>query len=329
MPKRVTVIIPNWNGREMLEIVLSSLAEQEYDDFSVLVVDNGSDDGSVEYVRERWPDVDVLALPENVGFAPAVNRGIEATGAEYVALLNNDMEVTPTWLGELVLELDRHPEAGSVTSKLLSFHDRDVLDGAGDVLTWSGNANRRGQGELDSGQYDQPGDVFSACGGAALYRRSALREVGLFDEDFFAYLEDVDWGFRAQLRGWKCRYVPSSVAYHVGAATTSRQGGLEVFLARRNQLALVVKNLPLSSLARFWWLILGEQLHALWIALRTRTLRFQLAAWASAARRLPRTLSKRREIQRRRRIGHADLRELILPWHAAVRLWFPRLGAGA
>ena len=302
----------------MLEVVLPSLAAQDYGDHDVLVVDNGSTDGSVAYLRERWPQVEVLALPENLGFAPAVNRAIEATESELVALLNNDMELEPQWLSALVDELDRHPEAGSATSKLLDFNRRDVLDGTGDTLAWTGNANRRGQGDPDTGAYDSEREVFSPCAGAALYRRRVFEDVGLFDEDFFAYVEDVDWGFRARLRGWGCRYVPESVAYHLGAATTRRTTDLEVYLNRRNQIALVLKNFPASAFVRYGWLVVVEQLHALWLAYRTKTVRRQLRAWRDAARQLPRTLAKRREIQRRRKVGVAELRPLLLPWRTSI-----------
>ncbi|HEX2129716.1 MAG TPA: glycosyltransferase family 2 protein, partial [Solirubrobacterales bacterium] len=237
---------------------------------------------------------------------------------ELVALLNNDMELESNWLSELVAELDRHPGAASATSKLLSFHEREVLDGTGDIISWSGNANRRGQGEVDTHRYDDVGEVFGPCAGAALYRRASFDDVGLFDEDFFAYLEDVDWAFRARLRGWGCRYVPSSVAYHVGAATTSRQGDLEVYLARRNQIALIAKNFPAGSLLRFWWLIAAEQLHALALALYTRTPGRQLRAWRDALRALPRTLAKRRAIQRGRTIWHRELRDVVTPWTRTV-----------
>jgi GT2 family glycosyltransferase len=320
---KVTVIVPNWNGRELLEVLMPSLASQEFDDAGVLVVDNGSTDGSVDYLRERWPEVDVVALPENVGFAPAVNRGIAQTQSELIALLNNDMELEPRWLSELVAELDRHPEAGSATSKLLDFERRDVLDGTGDLLTWSGNANRRGQGEPDVGAYDGDREVFSPCAGAALYRRTVFEDVGVFDEDFFAYLEDVDWGFRARLRGWGCRYVPTSVAYHVGGATTRRTSDLEVYLNRRNQIALVVKNFPAGAFVRYGWLVALEQVHALWLALRRGTLGAQFRAWRDAARRLPGTLAKRREIQRTRRVGVRELRPLMLPAGATLISFLP------
>jgi GT2 family glycosyltransferase len=287
--------------------VLPTLAAQSYRDFTTLVVDNGSEDGTVGYLKAEWPDFGVLALPSNVGFATAVNRGVSATEGEYVALLNNDVELEPDWLGELVAALDEHRDAASATPKLLRYHDRELLDGAGDDLSWSGVCTRRGYRRPDAGQYDVPEEVFSACGGAALYRRSALERIGPFDEDFFAYLEDVDWGFRARLAGYGCRYVPSSRAYHMGGATTDRVDGLGVYLRRRNQIALVLKNYPPRSLVRHLPDLLLEQVLGFVLSIRQGTLRPQLRAWRDALRQLPATLRKRRQIQRTRVIDDRQL----------------------
>jgi GT2 family glycosyltransferase len=291
--------------------VLPTVAAQRHTDFATLVVDNGSEDGTVDYLRTEWPDVGVLALPSNMGFAAAVNRGISATAGEYVALLNNDVELDPDWLGEVVAALDEHPDAASATPKLLSYHDRDVLDGAGDDLSWSGVCTRRGYRRPDVGQYEAPEEVFSACGGAALYRRSALERIGLFDEDFFAYLEDVDWGFRARLAGFGCRYVPSSRAYHMGGATTDRIDGLGVYLRRRNLIALVLKNYPARSLLRHLPDLLLEQVLGFVLSIAQGTLRSQLRAWRDALRQLPATLRKRRDIQRARVIAHPQLEAIV------------------
>lgn len=323
MSARVTVVIPNWNGRELLEVVLPTLAAQEYRDVQVLVVDNGSSDGSVDYLTARWPDIEVLALPENVGFAPAVNRGIEASDSEFVALVNNDVELDPHWLGELVAALDRHLGAASAGSKLVDFHDRSVLDGAGDLAMWSGSCVRRGHAQPDDGRYEKPEEIFSPCAGAAIYRRAAFDDVGLFDEDFFAYLEDVDWGFRARLRGWGSRYVPSAIAYHMGGATTRRQSDLELYLNRRNQIALVLKNFPAASLLRYGWLVLADQIYALLVAVRERKVGPQLRAWRDAARRLPTTLQKRRTIQGRRMVGHRELRAVVVPARVTLSALVP------
>jgi GT2 family glycosyltransferase len=233
----VSVVIPTWNGRTMLDVALESLERQSLAPLEVIVVDNGSTDGTAEHVRERWPEVDIVALAENVGFAAGVNRGLERVRGEFVALINNDVELHPDCLEELAGGLTRDSGAASAASKMLRFDDRTVIDATGDTMRWSGVALQRGQGERDHGQYDRAERVFSACAGAALYRRAAFAEVGPFDEGFFAYLEDVDWGFRAQLLGHGCAYVPTAIAYHVGSASTRREGKPDPFfygLPRRN-----------------------------------------------------------------------------------------------
>jgi GT2 family glycosyltransferase len=320
---RVAVVIPSWNGRELLDVVLPTLAGQTYRDFRTLIVDNGSTDGSVDHLRREWPEVEVLALPHNIGFAAAINRAIEESDEELVALLNNDIELEREWLGELVAAMDAHPGAASAGSKLVDFHDRSMLDGTGDLMMWSGICVRRGFGETDLGQYDAPEEVFSACAGAAVYRRAAFDDVGTFDEDFFAYLEDVDWGFRARLRGWGCRYVPTSVAYHMGGATTRRQSDLELYLCRRNQIALVLKNYPRGSLVRYGWLVLSDLFYALLVAIRDRKVMRQLRSWRDAARQLPATMHKRAEIQAGRRAGHAELRSVLVPPRITLRALVP------
>jgi hypothetical protein len=184
----VSVVIPTWNGRALLDVALASLERQTLAADEVIVVDNGSSDGTVEHVRSRWPSVTLVALPTNTGFAAAANRGIDRASGEVVALINNDIELHPDFLRELVGALEVDPGVASAAAKMLRFDDRAVIDAAGDTLRWSGIALQRGQGEADHGQYDAPGRVFSACAGAAAYRRSAFEEVGSFDEAFFAYL---------------------------------------------------------------------------------------------------------------------------------------------
>src|SRR4051794_2391611 len=193
---RVTVVVPSWNGREMLDLVLPTLAAQTLGPLRVLVVDNGSADGSAAHVRDRHPAVEVLELAENVGFAAAVNAGIAAADTEYVALFNNDMEIDPGCVAELVAALDAHPEAGSATAKMLMLREPGRLDGAGDELTWWGGAWRRAHGAPDDGRWDRPGPVLSACGGAALYRRRGPHAGGPVPPPFFPLLGGLGWGRR-------------------------------------------------------------------------------------------------------------------------------------
>jgi GT2 family glycosyltransferase len=310
----VSVGIPTWNGRAWLDVVLASLERQSLAPREVIVVDNGSTDGTVEHLRSRWPSVQVVALAENVGFAAGVNRGLERAGGDYVALVNNDVELHPDFLRELVAGLEADPGAGSAASKMLRFDDRGVIDATGDTLRWSGVALQRGQGERDAGRYDQPERVFSACAGAALYRRAALDDVGPFDEAFFAYLEDVDWGFRAQLAGHGCAYVPTAIAYHAGGASTRREGKPDPFfygLPRRNDVWMVLKNYPGSALLRAAPLLLVNHAGLIYVAVRDGMARAHFAALRAAVAGLPRVLRQRRAIQSARRVGRRELEPLI------------------
>jgi GT2 family glycosyltransferase len=299
-------VIPTWNGRELLDAALASLGEQRFRDFAVVVVDNGSTDGTVEHLRATQPDVELVALAENDGFAGAVNAGIGRAAREGVVLLNNDMELDPGWLAKPVGALEAELPAGSAASKLRILREPGVLDGGGDVVTWYGATWRRGHGETDRGQYDEPGLVASPCAGAALYRRRALEEVGAFDGRFFACLEDADWGLRAQLAGWPCLWVPAAVAYHLVGATSRRMGDLETELIARNTLALVLKSFPAPPrpaprLALWAPLIVGYQAWVLGQALRRGSWRAVLRAWSAAARGVPGTLTARAEVRRRTR----------------------------
>jgi GT2 family glycosyltransferase len=309
----VTALVLNYNGRELLDTALPSLLAQTYPNLSITVIDNGSSDGSADHVRERWPGVGVFELPVNVGVAAALNRGVDQAAGDLVALLNNDIELEPDWVERLVDAFADHPEAASASGKMLRFYDRDVIDAAGDGLRWSGAAINRGSGERDAGQYDGAGEVLTACAGAALYRRTALDAVGPFDEDFWAYLEDVDWGLRAQLLGFTSRYVPAARAYHMRGATTGKQKPRYRVPQRRNQLWLLVKNYPASALLRhapeIVVLNLGVAVQDILDGVFGATLR----GWGQAIAGLPRILRKRRAIQRSRRVGIERLNAVVTP----------------
>lgn len=310
---RLTAVVLNLDGRELLERMLPTL---ELDDpgLRVIVLDDGSTDGSPEWVAREYPGIEVVRNPENLGVARSFNRAAElAAGSEYLALLNNDLELEPGYLARLVAVLDAHPEAASATGKMRSVRDPTRLDGAGDAFMWSSAATRRGYGEPDTGQFDAPGEVFSACGGAAVYRMAALADVGRFDDDFFAYLEDIDWGFRAQLRGWTARYDPTAVVHHVGGATTNRNAAFFGMLQRRNQLLLVIKDYPARALVRHAPKLALH--HAGWLvaSVRDGVLPGHLRALAQVVRMLPGTLRKRRAIQRGRRVSLARLDAVVSP----------------
>ena len=249
---QIDIVIPNFNGKVFLPACLDSLQRQSYSEFHVIVVDNGSSDGSVELLRLKYPEVEVIALAENTGFSAAVNGGIQAATAPLIFLLNNDTELDEYCLERLIAAAESKLEFDFFASKMLNYHDRSVLDGAGDTFMRGGVGYRIGTMEKDSEYYSTARQVFGACAGAALYRREFFEELGHFDEDFFAYLEDVDINLRANSRGKKCWYVPDARVYHIGSATTgSKINSFTVSLSTRNNLCLIVKNYPFSLLFRF------------------------------------------------------------------------------
>jgi GT2 family glycosyltransferase len=306
----VTVAIPNYNGRKLLEPMLSSVGRQTLKPAAVVVVDDCSEDDSLDYLRANWPHVRVVRQPARRGVTAAMNACLQAAETELVALFNNDIELEPDCLAELAAELERHPEAGSVTPKMLDFSERGVLDGAGDLLNWRGGGRRRGHGDPDTGQYEEAEEVFGPCGGAAVYRRSALEAVGGFDEAYYAYYEDIDWAFRAQLAGFRCHYVPTAVLYHHGSATLGRGfSDFNGYHLWRNPVWLVAKCFPAGALIRHVHQIARGQLGNLFVALRERRLRVWVRAMRDALRAMPRVLRQRRALQRARVISAAELEE--------------------
>ncbi len=300
---KATVVIPNWNGARWLPGCLGGLAEQTFRDFHVVVVDGASHDGSVAYVRETFPAVHVLTLDRNYGFAAAANAGIRVNRSPYVVLLNNDTVPRPQWLGALVDAIEQAPDAvGSIASKMLSMNDPERVDDAGDLLTWQGAAYKRGHG-CAAQEYDRPIEVFSACGGAALYRRVFLDDVGHFDERFFAYLEDVDLGLRGQLRGYRCLYAPNAEVLHHGYGSQTRRARY-IRLVTRNRLLLLLKNVPAPLLlAHSLDLVYGQ---FYFVVAYGRPLQ-SLSGYLLFLRELPHVWRERRAILRNGRIANSDL----------------------
>lgn len=246
MAVKVTVIIPNYNGLKYMRLCMESLRQQRCRDFRVLVVDNGSDDGSVQWLKEQR--IPTIFLKENTGFTGAVNTGIRAAGTEFVLLLNNDTVAEPGLVGELLKTIERSEKIFAVSSKMIQMHHRELMDDAGDMYSVLGWAYQRGVGRSARG-YNKPGEVFSACAAAAIYRKKVFETIGLFDEMHFCYLEDIDVCYRAKIYGYHNRYCPSAVVYHVGSATSgSKYNGFKVKLAARNNIYLNYKNMPLGQL---------------------------------------------------------------------------------
>lgn len=251
--KKVYVVIPNWNGADRIRSCLDSLKEQGQD-HTVIVVDNGSVDKSVEIIEMYYPDTVLIRHSKNKGFAGGVNVGIRRAieqGAKYVALLNNDAVADDNWLNHLVKFLEDNPKAGIATSKICD-DKKTHLDSTGDLYTIWGLPYPRGRGEAFSDKYDKETWIFGASGGASLYRIKMLEQIGLFDEDFFAYYEDVDISFRAQLAGWKVAYVPKAVVYHEIGATSSAIKGFTTYQTLKNLPLLLWKNVPWAIMPKVW-----------------------------------------------------------------------------
>jgi GT2 family glycosyltransferase len=297
----IDIIIPNYNGAGLLPTCLDALRAQTRRDFCVVVVDDGSTDGSRELLARFYPEVQVLAMPGNRGLAMAVNAGIEATGGGYVVLLNNDTEAHPRWLEHLVGALERYPGFSFAASKLLLFDRRDHLHSAGDFYRPDGVPGNRGVWQRDRGQYDVMEEVFGPCAGAAAYRRAALEELSecgkVFDEDLVMYCEDVDLNLRAQLRGMRTVYVPRAVVYHRLSATGG--GALASYYCGRNFVLVWAKNMPARLVRRhlpaMLWAQAGFALRALW-HLREPAARARLRGQLDSLRALPRFLRKRRRL---------------------------------
>lgn len=244
----VSIIVLNWNGKQYLETCLSSLIQQTYSDIEIIFVDNGSCDGSVEFVKSKYPGVIIVHHDKNLGFAMGVNSGIMVSNGKYIATINNDAQADKKWIAGLVSVMESNANTGCCASKMLNYYERDKIDSAGIVIYQNGNAYDRGAREKDIGQYDSQEEVFGACAGAALYRKEMLDEIGLFDKGYFAYFEDVDLSFRMHLFGWKCIYVPDAVVYHMHSATSKQQSPFKIFYIERNKLWNMWKYFPVKLL---------------------------------------------------------------------------------
>lgn len=314
---RLSIVIPHWNGKQHLETCLSALTRQTYTDLEIILADNASTDGSQAYVREHFPQVIIEQLPKNRGFTGACNAGMQIASGEFIALLNNDTEVEPEWAAKIIEGLKRHPDAGFAASKMRLFDERDRLHTAGDFFRVDGQPGNRGVWQKDVGQFDKEEYVFSACGGSSVYRRSMLEDIGLLDDDFFFSCEDLDLAWRAQLRGYKCIYVPDAVVYH--RLSASGGGATASYYDARNSFYLLIKNYPGALWRRYWKAILKRQYHEIRDAVKAwrgsaarATLRGKLAlVWQMP--RLLRMVQKRWSIQRQRRVSVEYIESILSP----------------
>lgn len=311
---RAAIIIPHYNGQQHLETCLGSLRRQTVSDFEVLLVDNGSTDGTQAYVQAEFPEVRLIELGRNFGFTGACNAGFAAATSPILILLNNDTEVHPHWLENILDAFARHPEVGSIASRMMLFDRRDHFHTAGDFVRLDGLPGNRGAWQKDEGQYDDEEYVFSACGGAAAYRRDVLEQVGYLDDAYFFSCEDVDLGWRINLSGWRVLYLPTAIVYHKLKATGGSITGS--YYDGRNFIRLIVKNMPATLLRRHWRIIWRGQWHITREALRHwrgEAARARLRGQLAGLLRLPQMLKARRQVRTIRRLDDDSLMARLMP----------------
>lgn len=326
----VHVIVLNWNGMGHLPACLASLKRQSYPDFRVLLVDNGSTDVSLSYVRREHPEVELFENGRNLGFAEGNNRGIRLAmerGAEFVILLNNDTECDAGFVSALVSAAEEAPSIGACASKLMFFDARSVLNGVGTEATMLGCGGDRGMGEKDAGQYDRVEEVFGISGGACLLRSEALRRVGVFDPRYFSVLEDIDLSWRIRLAGYRIVAVPDSVVYHKFSASFGRCSALRVYLNERNRMRNVLKNFSARTLRTVLPRMLRHDAKLVRDILagggprRLSRAMVYPRAYASNLLRLPSLIAARRRIRDFRALSDDEMLRFITPvWGQSHRI---------
>jgi GT2 family glycosyltransferase len=330
----VSVVVVNLNRKDLLARCLESLWKQTYTDFEVVVVDNGSTDGSPEFLRTlREPRLRVVTLPSNKGFAGGCNAGIASARGRYIATLNNDAEADLNWLQQLVDGIESSPSVGMCASKILFHGDRQRIDKAGHLIYPDGLNHGRGSGETDRGQFETKEEVLFPDAAAALYRREMLDITGAFDEQFFAYGDDADLGLRGRLAGWNCLYIPTAIVYHVHSATAGEFSPMKAFLIERNRIWVAVKTFPLSlllvspifTLLRFAYhaygslLVVGSSGQYATECSRSQLALMMLKAYWSGLKHLPQMWNSRRKIRRFARITNRDFAALIRKHRITLR----------
>jgi len=324
----VSVVVPNWNGKEYLRDCIASLRKQTYNNLEIIVVDNASTDDSVEYLLKNFPETKVIKHSKNFGFGAANNTGIRAAQGKYIMMLNNDTRLEPRCIDELRKSIDKDEKIGACASKILLEHENNSLDAAGITICLDGLSI--GRGRLESGdKFNDEEEVFFASGCACLYKKEMLEDIRLnneiYDEDFFAYADETDMGWRAQLAGWKCIYNPKAVVHHLHSASSSNYSSFKAFLVERNRIWVAVKNFPISflilgifyTILRYFYQALGaltgkgaagkftEE------ANKSKLIKILIKAYISAFLGLPKMLKKRGEIMKKKRISNREIYTLL------------------
>jgi GT2 family glycosyltransferase len=329
----------NWNRRELLRACLDSLQRQNETGFEIIVVDNGSIDGSVEMIEHEFVEAAgavrtrLIRNAENRGFCAANNQGIAMARGAFVALLNNDAEADPGWLKALRRVLEQRPEVGMAASKILVYENPRRIDKAGHLIYPDGQNRGRGMGAPDDGRYDQLEEALWPDGCAAMYRKQMLDQIGGFDEDFFAYGDDAELGLRARIAGWKCMYVPDAVARHHRGQTLGLESTRRLELIERNRVLLAVKLFPWSLLWRNGLYYAARLAAGVWAAVKGKGETLLFPGWKGKLRMAgalisgdfqavllaPSMLRKRRDIRKIRKLSPRDVRLLLKRYRISLR----------
>ena len=304
---KFSIIIPNWNGKGFLGTCLNSLQKQSFRDLEIIVVDNGSTDGSVEFIKDNYPEVKITPLDRNYGFSKAINEGVKKAKGEFVFLLNNDTEVDSNCLFECECSIQNHPDISMFALRIMNYERRNIMDSGGTSYPKSGRSYDIGVESPFSEMFNKEKEVFGFCAGAAVIRRSVFQKTGYFDEDFFAYFEDVDFGFRARLLGHKCLYIPNAVVYHIHSGYWRTASKVKIYYLHRNVLWTIVKNWPLSLIAKYSPVIIFHDILATLYCLFFEHSFVTLKAKIDAIKYLPIMLEKRKWIQKNKKISVKEI----------------------
>jgi GT2 family glycosyltransferase len=316
----IDIIIPNYNGLENLTCVLKSLDSQTVRDFRVIIVDNGSTDDSVKFIENNYNDAVLIKNETNLGFSKAVNIGLKYSLnsgiSDYILILNNDIELENNFIEKGISTFKEIKDADFIAVKMLNFFKRDVIDDTGDFMRRTGGIPMaRGHGDRDTGQYEKAEYIFGACAGAAFYKPELFKNAGLFDEDFFAYLEDVDLSFRFQLSGYKCYYNPEIICYHKRRETTNRFEGWETYYTEKNLVALRLKNYPLSLYLKysplFFLARVSRFLKYFGNNYQKGTFKYALKGYFKGLSEIPKSLKKRNIIQKNKKVSAEYIENLF------------------
>lgn len=320
----ISVVLLNWNGIKVLDRCLGSLTAQTYSPLEIIVVDNASTDGSVGLIKKRFPAVRLVVNERNLGFGGGNNVGIRASQGKYIMMLNNDTRLDPKCIEELKRSIEKDDKYGACASKILLEYEENLIDAAGIVVCPDGLSI--GRGRLEKGdQFDEEVEVFFASDCACLYRREMLEDIGLYDEDFFAYADETDMGWRAQLAGWKCIYNPQAVVYHFHSASSGNYSPFKAFLVERNRIWVAVKSFPISLIIfgqfyTFWRYVLqaygafsgkGAAGRFTTDFSKMHLVKILMKVYISFWRQLPLMLRKRRAVQKKKRISNREVYRLI------------------